>query len=208
MDKLSQSVRNTILSVGDLVHSFDKNLSSVKKKISILEELIKDIDHKEELAYNYIKPEKQFIYLMYTEEGFGRGIKPVLEDVSDLFKKHTEMVESTIKKYKNWYINNRNNMNDVSIFDELKYNPKDFILSGSTVFNKSVGTKTPSRDCVFYRTAELPGGLCLYMEVQNDTQRGVSAIDALMDVDYFLNQYSPDSFRVTENRLYTVASLS
>lgn len=207
MDKLSQSIRNSMLAMGDLVHSFDRNLASVKRRMSALESLLSEIENREDLAYNYVKPEKQFIYMMYTKDGFGHGIKPVLEDVHWLFKEHADMVGDSVKKYKNWYMQHKNNMDDVSVFDDLQYRPEDFILSGSTIFNKSVGTKTPGKDAVFYRTKELPGGLSFYTEVHNSTEKRLKAIDALMDVNYFLDYYEPNSFKVTENRLYTVASL-
>lgn len=207
MDKLSQSMRNSMLAMGDLVHSFDRNLAQIKRRVSALETLLAEIDNRHELAYNYVKPEKQFIHLMYTKEGFGLGIKPVLEDVQWLFKEHADMVGDSIKQYKQWYIHHKNNMDDVAVFDDLSYRPEDFILSGSTIFNKSVGTKKPGKAAVFYRTKELPGGLSFYTEVHNSSEKRLGAIDALMDVNYFLDYYEPDSFRVTEKRVYTVAAL-
>ena len=207
MDKLSQSMRNSMLAMGDLVHSFDRNLANIKRRVSALESLLTEIENRNELAYNYVKPEKQFIHLMYTKEGFGLGIKPVLEDVQWLFKEHADMVGDSVKKYKQWYIRHKNETDDVSVFDELHYKPEDFILSGSTIFNKSVGTKKPGKNAVFYRTKELPGGLSFYTEVHNSSEKRLGAIDALTDVNYFLHYYEPDSFRVTEKRLYTVAAL-
>ena len=63
MDKLSRGLQNTMLSMGDLVHSFDRNISSIRKRIGQLEQILSDIENKDDLAYNYVKPEEQFIHL-------------------------------------------------------------------------------------------------------------------------------------------------
>lgn len=207
MDKLSTSLQNTILSVGDLVHSFDRNHTALKKRINALELLVADLDHREEMVYNYVKPDKQFVHLMYTHSGSSKGIDPVLDDVSWLFKEHSDMVVQTIKKYKDWYNSNKSDIDNSEVFNSLRYDPKDFILTGSTVFNKSVGTKTPSKGSVFYRTKELPGGVSFYSEIHNSVESKTAAINALMDISYFLDYYEPDSFRVKEKRLYTAAAL-
>lgn len=208
MDKLSQSLRNTMLAMGDLVHSFDRNINGIKKRIGYLEQLIANIEDKDELAYNYVKPEKQFIYLMYTKTGFSTGVLPVIKDINWLFKSHADMVKNSVSQYKEWFHSNRRDMDDSGNFDSLEFNPKDFVLQGSSVFNKSIGERTPGSDSMYYRTKELPGGLSFYTEVSKQKTTGVDTIDSLMDVDYFLDYYEPDSFRVTEKKLYTLAGLT
>lgn len=208
MDKLSRGLQNTMLSMGDLVHSFDRNISSIRKRISQLEQILSDIENKDDLAYNYVKPEKQFIHLLYTKTGFSTGALPVIKDINWLFKAHADMVDNTVSNYKEWFHSNRRDMDDPHNFDSLEFNPKDFVVQGSTAFNKSVGDKTPSGDNMFYRTKELPGGLSFYAEVAKQKTTGKDAVDSLMDVEYFLSYYEPDSFRMTEKQLYTLAGMT
>jgi hypothetical protein len=89
----------------------------------------------------------------------------------------------------------------------LDFRRQDFLLSGSTVFNKTVGNKSAGKDHVFYRTKELPGGKSFYTKVNSTDTSGLDAVNALMDVNYFMDYYAPDSFRITEKRLYSVATL-
>lgn len=208
MDKLSRGLQNTMLSMGDLVHSFDRNISGIRKRIGHLEQLLSDIEDKEEIAYNYVKPEKQFVHLLYTKTGFSTGVLPVIKDVNWLFASHADMVDNTVKHYKEWFHSNRRDMDDKHNFDSLEFNPKDFVLTGSSAFNKSVGEKTPGSGSMFYRTKELPGGMSFYCEVAKLKTHGVDAVDSLMDVEYFIDYYEPNSFKVTEKKLYTLAGLS
>jgi hypothetical protein len=145
---------------------------------------------------------------MYTKTGFSTGVLPVIKDINWLFKSHADMVKNSVSQYKEWFHSNRRDMDDSSNFDSLEFNPKDFILHGSSIFNKSIGDKTPSSGNMYYRTKELPGGLSFYTEVSKHKTTGVDAIDSLMDVDYFLDYYEPDSFRVTEKQLYTLAGMT
>ena len=207
MKKLVNSLNDSLIALGDVVHGFDKNLLSLKKRIADYEELIRDIDSKDELVYNYVKPEKQYVHLMYTDDGFERGIRPVIQDVRWLYKEHADMVNDSVGKYKNWFNQNKEDYLNSNLFSSLQFSPDDFVISGSTVFNKSIGNKIPSKASVFYKSKELPGGKSFYTNVRDTSVTGIDAVNALMDVNYYLDYHEPDSFRVTEKRLYTVAGM-
>ncbi len=208
MQKLARSLSDSMASLGDVIHGFDKNILSLKKRIADYELLIENIDSKDDLAYNYVKPEKQYIHLMYTDDGFQHGLKPALQDVRWLYKEHADMVSDSVGKYKRWFNEHKDDYLNSDLFTSLQFTPADFVISGSTVFNKSVGNKIPSKSSVFYKSKELPGGLSFYTNVRDSNLRGIEAVNALMDVNYFLDYHEPNSFKVVEKRIYTVAGMT
>ena len=207
MNRLGKGINNAMVAIGDIVHGFDRNLLSLKKRMAALEALLESIKNKEEMAYNYVKPENNYTYLMYTQDGFSNGVKPVMEDINWLLSEHADMVSDSVGKYKEWFNRHKGDVNNSRVIDSLEFKRDDFLMSGSTVFNRSVGNKTPAKGCAFYRTKELPGGKCFYTEVRVQNQHGADAIEALMDVKYFIDYFEPDSFKTTEKRLYSAAAL-
>lgn len=205
--RLQQSINKAMLAMGELVHSFDKNLLNLKKRLSALEVILESIKDKDEVAYNYVKPENSYTNLMYTEDGFTRGIKPVIDDINWLLNSHADMVSKSVGKYKDWLSQNKDDIENSRVIDSLDFHRDDFVLPGSTVFNRTVGSKAPAKGCAFYRTKELPGGKSLYVQVSVQNQHGTQAIDALSDLEYFIDYFEPDSFRITEKRLYSAAAL-
>lgn len=207
IDRLGKGINEAMVAIGDIVHGFDRNLLSLKKRVSAFEAQLESIKDKEEMAYNYVKPENNYTYLMYTQDGFSNGIKPVMEDVNWFLNEHADMVSDSVGKYKEWFNRNKDDINNAKVINSLEFKRDDFLMSGSTVFNRSVGNKTPAKGCAFYRTKELPGGKCFYTQVRTQNQHGSNVIDALMDVKYFTDYYEPDSFKTTEKRLYSAAAL-
>jgi hypothetical protein len=205
--RINSRINETMVSLGDIVHGFDKNLLNVKKRVSFLENLLEEIKNKEDLAYNYVKPENEYTYLMYTQEGFANGMGPVIDDIDWLLSEHADMVGDSIGIYKQWFNDHKKDMTNPAVINGLEFDKKYFIISGSTVFNKSVGDRLPSKGNSFYRTKEIPGGKCLYCEVRTENQHGTQAIDALLDVKYFMDYFQPDSFNITKKRLYGAAAL-
>lgn len=205
--RLGQGINNAMVAIGDIVHGFDKNLLSLKKRVSAFESQLESIKDKDDVAYNYVKPENHYTYLMYTQDGFTTGIKPVMQDINWLLNEHADMVSDSVGKYKSWFNEHKDDVTNSRVIDSLEFKRDDFLMSGSTVFNRSVGNRTPAKGCAFYRTKELPGGKCFYTEVRTQNQHGVDAIDALMDVKYFIDYFEPDSFKITEKRLYSAAAL-
>lgn len=208
VNRLRTSINNAMVAIGDIVHGFDKNLLSLKKRVAALEVMLELIKDKDDVAYNYVKPENNYVYLMYTQEGFTNGITPVVQDINWLLEEHADMVSDSVGKYKRWFDDHRQDLNNAKLIDSLEFKRDDFLLSGSTIFNRSVGNKVPTKGCAFYRSKELPGGRCFYTEVRVQNQYGVDAIDALMDVNYFIDYFEPDSFRVTEKYLYNASALT
>jgi hypothetical protein len=207
MNSLVASLNNTMQALGDIVHGFDRQYMALKKRVALFEVMLEQLEGKDELVYNYVKPEKQYVHLMYTVSGAKDGIKPVMNDINWLLKEHASMVSDSVGKYKRWFYDHRNNVDNTSVFNSLDFRRQDFLLSGSTVFNKTVGNKSAGKDHVFYRTKELPGGKSFYTKVNSTDTSGLDAVNALMDVNYFMDYYAPDSFRITEKRLYSVATL-
>lgn len=207
VNRLGQGINNAMMAIGDIVHGFDRNLLSLKKRISAFEAQLETIKDKDDIAYNYVKPENNFTYLMYTQDGFTNGIKPVMQDINWLLAEHADMVSDSVGKYKSWFNEHKDDVNNARVIDSLEFKRDDFLMSGSTVFNRSVGNKIPAKGCAFYRTKELPGGVCFYTEVRSQNQHGADAINALMDVKYFIDYFEPDSFKTTQKRLYSAAAL-
>jgi hypothetical protein len=207
IDRLGKGINEAMVAIGDIVHGFDRNLLSLKKRVSAFEAMLESIKDKEEMAYNYVKPENNYTYLMYTQDGFTNGIKPVMEDINWFLNEHADIVSDSVGKYKEWFNRNKDDINNSKVIDSLEFKRDDFLMSGSTVFNRSVGNKSPAKGCAFYRTKELPGGKCFYTQVRTQNQHGADVIEALMDVKYFMDYFEPDSFRTTEKRLYSAAAL-
>lgn len=207
INRLGKGINEAMVAIGDIVHGFDRNLLSLKKRVSAFEAMLESIKDKEEMAYNYVKPENNYTYLMYTQDGFTNGIKPVMEDINWFLNEHADMVSDSVGKYKEWFNRNNDDINNSKVIDSLEFKRDDFLMSGSTVFNRSVGNKSPAKGCAFYRTKELPGGKCFYTQVRTQNQHGADVIEALMDVKYFMDYFEPDSFRTTEKRLYSAAAL-
>lgn len=205
--RLQQGINNAMLAMGELVHSFDKNLLNIKRRLSALDAMLESIKDKDEIAYNYVKPENSYANLLYTQDGFTGGISPVISDINWLLNSHADMVSATVGKYKDWLHRNKDDIENPRLINSLDFHRDDFVIPGSTVFNRSVGTRVPAKGCVFYRTKELPGGKCLYVQVSAQDQHGAQAIDALSDVNYFIDYFQPDSFKITEKRLYGAAAL-
>ena len=208
INRLGQGINNAMVAIGDIVHGLDKNLLNLKKRVAALEAHLEIIDHKDDVAYNYVKPESNYTYLLYTDGGFSAGVRPVLDDVNWLLNEHADMVSDSVGKYKGWFNRNKEDIANSKVIDSLEFQREDFLLSGSTIFNRSVGNKVPAKNCAFYRSRELPGGRCFYTEVRVQKQYGRDAIDAMMDVKYFMDYFEPNSFRVAEKYLYNAASLS
>jgi hypothetical protein len=206
--RLGSGINNAMMAMGDIVHGFDRGLLNLKKRISAFEAQLESIKDKDDIAYNYVKPENNFTYLMYTQDGFTNGIKPVMDDVNWFLNEHADMVSDTVGKYRQWFNENRQDINNPNLINSLEFKPEDFLLSGSTLFNRSVGNRVPSKGSVFYRSKELPGGRCLYTEVRLHKKYGIEAVDALTDVNYFMDYYEPDSFKVTEKYIYNASALS
>ena len=207
-NRLAKSISEAMVAIGDIVHGFDRNLLSLKKRIAKLETLVDTIKDKQDVAYSYVKPEPSYTYLMYTNDGFSNGIKPVVQDINWLLSEHSDMVGDSVGKYKDWLSQHKADIDNPKVLDSLEFNKDDFLLSGSSAFNRSVGNKIPSKGCAFYRTKEIPGGKCFYSEVRIEKQHGSDVVDALMDVNYFIDYFEPDSFRVMEKRVYHAASLT
>lgn len=207
INRLGKGINEAMVAIGDIVHGFDRNLLSLKKRVSAFETMLESIKDKDDMAYNYVKPENNYVNLMYTQDGFSNGIKPVMEDINWLLNEHADMVRDSVGKYKEWFNRNKDDIDNSKVIDSLEFKRDDFLMSGSTVFNRSVGNKTPAKGCAFYRTKELPGGKCFYTQVRVQNQHGADVIDALMDVKYFMDYFEPDSFRTTEKRLYSAAAL-
>lgn len=205
--RLGKGINEAMVAIGDIVHGFDRNLLSLKKRVSAFETMLESIKDKDDMAYNYVKPENNYVNLMYTQDGFSNGIKPVMEDINWLLNEHADMVSDSVGKYKEWFNRNKDDINNSKVIDSLEFKRDDFLMSGSTVFNRSVGNKTPAKGCVFYRTKELPGGKCFYTQVRSQNQHGSDVIEALMDVKYFMDYFEPDSFKTTQKRIYSAAAL-
>lgn len=205
--KLSNAFNSSMMVIGDLFHSFDRNVKRLKSRVAQLQTLHSDIAHDSQPVYNYVKPENNFTHLMYTDSGFSKGLSPVLHDVRWLFSQHSEKLLSTIDGYKNWYRSNKDNLDDISAFSDLRYDPQDFIFEGCKLFSSSVGNKTPSKGSVFFRTRELPGGQSQYIELPNLKLRGVDSIDSISKVRYFIDYWQPNSFKMLEKSVYGAAAL-
>lgn len=208
MNRMVKGVNEAMVAIGDIVHGFDRNLLSLKKRVSAFEAMLESIKDKDELAYNYVKPEQSFVDLMYTAHGFANGVKPVMQDINWFLSEHADMVSDSVGKYKEWFSQHKDDIDNSRVVDSLEFKRDDFLMSGSIVFNRSVGNKTPAKGCAFYRTKELPGGKCFYTQVNTQNRHGTEAIDALSDVKYFLDYYEPDSFEMTKKRIYSAAALS
>lgn len=207
IDRVSSNISNAMLTIGDIVHGFDKNLLNLKKRVAGLEAYLEIIKDKEDVAYNYVKPESNYTYLMYTNKGFTGGIEPILKDVNWLLTEHADMIGNSVSKYKRWFNENKSDLTNRKIAETLEFKRDDFILPGSGIFSRSVDNRVPAKGCAFYRGRELPGGRSFYTEVRVQNQYGEEAVDAMMDVRYFMDYYEPDSFRVTEKYLYNAAAL-
>lgn len=207
VNRLGQGINNAMVAIGDIVHGFDKNLLALKKRVAAFEARLELIKDKDDIAYNYVKPENSYVHLMYTDGGFSNGIKPVMQDINWLLTEHADMVGDSVGKYKNWFNQNKNDFTNPKVIDSLEFKRDDFLLSGSTIFNRSIGNKVPAKGCAFYRSKELPGGKSFYTEVRVQNQYGLDAIDAILDVKYYLDYFEPDSFKVTEKYLYNAAAL-
>jgi len=207
IDSLLVSLNNTMQALGDIVHGFDRQYMALKKRVAQFEVMLEQLEGKDNIVYNYVKPEKQYVHLMYTATGSKAGLSPVMSDINWLLKEHADMVSDSVGKYKRWFYDHKNDVSHTNVFNSLDFKRQDFLLSGSTVFNKTVGNKIPGKDNVFYRTKELPGGKAFYTRVSATDTSGLDAVNALMDVNYFMDYYAPDSFRITEKRLYSVAAL-
>lgn len=207
INRVGQSVSNAMVAFGDIVHGFDKNLLALKKRVAALEAHLELIKSKDDVAYNYVKPESNYTYLMYTQKGFTGGIDPVLKDINWLLTEHADMISNSVSKYKQWFNDSKSDLANAKVLDTLEFRRSDFVLPGSGVFARSVDNRVPAKGCAFYRSNELPGGRSFYSEVRMQNQYGNEAIDALFDVRYFMDYYEPNSFKVTEKYLYNAASL-
>lgn len=206
--RVGKGISDAMVAFGDIVHGFDRNLLNLKKRVAALEAKLELLQDKENVAYNYVKPEPSFTYLMYTHSGFSQGLSPVMKDVNWFLSEHATMVGDSVGKHKHWFNENKNDLANSKLLNTLEFRRDDFLLPGSTSFNRSVGNKTPAKDCAFYRSKELPGGQSFYTEVRAANQYGSQAIDAMMDVKYFMDYFEPNSFMVTQKHLYNAASLS
>ncbi len=208
INRVSQGINNAMLAVGDIVHGFDKNLLTLKKRVAAFEAHLELIKDKDDVAYNYVKPENSFVHLLYTQNGFTRGIDPVMKDVNWLLTEHADMISNSVSKYKHWFNESKGDLMNSKVIDSLEFKRDDFVLPGSGIFARSVDNRVPTKGCAFYRSPELPGGKSFYSEVRVQNQYGNEAVDAMLDVKYFMDYYEPNSFKVTEKYLYNAASLT
>jgi hypothetical protein len=85
--------------------------------------------------------------------------------------------------------------------EEYSLSPKEYILPGMQEFHRSVGFDTPSRDNIFFRSHELPGGRAFYTQVNPSVTNGVEAIRSLEVVDFDLFYWDPKSYEVFKMKL-------
>lgn len=210
---LWMSVRNKISELaqylGEKMNYFKRNLSKMKYNVKLLEQKLSKIESNAEAKAKILKPQNWFIDLMYSDQGIPDGLAGVAGAVEQLLNDHRKIAVTSIEKYTRWLVSNYKEAEvDSKVYSTLKVYKNEFIIPGSTEFNRSIGLKKPLGDCVFYRSKELPGNKAFYTEVKPKDYTGISGIGTISTVNFRIDHYDPQSFKMRMLNLQRISSMS
>ena len=193
--------------LGEKMNYFKRNLSNMKADIVRLEKIFNALDSKAEAKSKFLKPQSWFIDLMYSDKGMPEGLEGVGKAVEQLLREHSKMATSSVSKYTQWLINNyKKAETDSSAFSTLKISPNEFLLTGSNVFDRSIGLKRPIGENMFYRSKELPGNKAFYTQVRPRDKTGISSIGTLSDVGFGIYDFDPQSYKLDRMKIVKIAA--
>jgi len=195
--------------LGEKMNYFKRNLSNMRANVVRLEKILGTIDRSEQAKSKYLKPQNWFIDLMYSDKGMPIGLTGIGKAIEDLIHSHRKMATTSVNKYTKWLLANyKQAQSDSKAFGTLKISPSEFILQGSSEFNRSIGLKRPLGDNVFYRGKELPGNKAFYTQVRPKDKIGISSIGTIADVGFGIYDYDPQSYRLNRLNLYNISKIS
>lgn len=180
-----------------LVGSFARARRKLESRIREVEERLGKVNRTDPIV-PYIKAESWHEYLCYTKRPFEEGLEGIYNTVDTLVHEHKLMAKAAMKK--NLTFMERMSESGDTV-EEYSCSPKEYLLPGMEEFHRSVGFDTPSRDNIYFRSHELPGGRAFFTQVNPSVVNGVEAIRSLEVIDFDLFYWDPKSYEVFKMKL-------
>jgi hypothetical protein len=206
-DSVKVKIASIARYLGEKMNYFKRNLAKLKARTDRLESEVNKHTSSEEAKSKFLKPDNWFINLMYSDKAMPVGLDGVGKAVESLLTENRKIATGTVDTYTKWLLTNCKN-GSVEDFSTLKVHKDDFLLSGSTAFNRSIEMLKPKGDNMFYRSKELPGNKAFYTEIQPKDKSGAGSIKMLNDVNFFMDNYDPQSYKLRLKKISEIQASS
>lgn len=209
-NKIKAGMANALTNIAGIFGSIKARSQLMTKEIAALEKLLAD---KKATNTNgpkqlILQPKGWFRDISFHSAAPKKGLVELHPLLQHALSDTLDISNEQTAKYVQWITKNKDKLQNPGVFSSLKYDPKDFTLKGSTVFNDRIENMEAETGFSLYRSKELPGGMALYSHVKNKAVDGVEVNEALWNTFWMLKPYDPIQFDQYDVKLRAFMAIS